>query len=202
MLEIYLLCGIVGLGWSVVTFALGQIAHAEAGHDLHLGGSFGEGGHGDATASADAQGALPLPLFSPTAIAGWLTGFGATGYGLHGGLGIGNPLVHVPISIAGATGMALLVSWATVKLLQLGDVSSAAGAGSRLGRSGELSVGIPAGGLGEVSYLGGPALSSAPARSLTGDEIPRGRRVRIVREEGAVLVVEPAEEDGVLQRSW
>jgi membrane protein implicated in regulation of membrane protease activity len=134
-------------------------------------------------------GPLDLPLFSPTAIAGYLTGFGATGYGLIGGLGITEPLVHVPASLLGAALLGLGVAWGTVRLLQIGETDSTTQRNLLAGRSGELTVGIPEGGVGEVAYLAGGGRSTAPARSIDGAAIARGTPVRIVRADDATFVV-------------
>ncbi|WP_373047971.1 NfeD family protein [Vulgatibacter sp.] len=197
MPSIYLLCGLVGLGWSVINLILGQAGGHDAAHgDLHVGGSFGAGGNGTGhgEAIADPQADLSLPLFSPTAIAGYLTGFGATGYGLVGGLGVESPFVHVPASLVGAAALGLGVAWGTVKLLQAGETGSAQRRQALAGSSGELTVGIPTGGVGEVAFLVGGTRSTAPARSWDGASIPRGAAVRIVRADESTFVVQPAAE--------
>ncbi len=200
MLSLYLLCVIVGLGWTVVNFALGAAAEADAHTgELQVGGAFGNGGGGHATADGGGHvGPLDLPLFSPTAIAGYLTGFGATGYGLIGGLGITEPLVHVPVSLLGAALLGFLVAWGTVKLLQVGETDSTARRMTLVGSRGELTVGIPEGGVGEIAFLAGGSRSTAPARSTDGSAIPRGTAVQIVRADDATFVVKPA----TLDAAW
>jgi len=196
MLSLYLLCGIVGLGWTVVNFALGAAAQDLPGGELHVGGAFGGGGHGDATTGGTGHvGPLDLPLFSPTAIAGYLTGFGATGYGLVGGLGIDEPLVHVPAALFGAAVLGFGVAWGTVRLLQIGETDSAAYRAALVGRKGELTVGIPDGGVGEVAYLAGGTRSTAPARTADGGPLPRGTAVRIVRADDTTFVVRAVPQD-------
>ncbi len=195
MLGLYVLTLVVGLGWTVVNFLLGHVG-GDAGHgEVHAGGHFGaEGGAHDGFGEATGEhggGALSLPLFSPTAIAGYLTGFGATGLGLHGGLGIESPLIHVPIALFGAAVLGVGVAWATVKILAYGEISSAEGPAELAGRAGEITVTVPAGGVGEIAYLAGGRRNAGAARSASGREIPRGARVRIVRLEGATFLVEP-----------
>ena len=195
MLGLYLLSLVVGLGWTVVNFLLGQMAGGDGGGEVHAGGTFGAGagshdGYGEA-AGDHGGGPLSLPLFSPTAIAGYLTGFGATGYGLHGGLGVASPLVHVPVALFGALVLGVGVSWVTVKVLSFGEISSAEGPAELPGRTGEITVAVPAGGVGEVAFLAGGRRNATAARSVDGAPIAPGTRVRIVRVVGATLLVEP-----------
>jgi membrane protein implicated in regulation of membrane protease activity len=193
MLGLYLLALVIGLGWTVVNFALGH-GGGDAGGEVHAGGSFGadggEGGFGEAVGE-HGGGPVALPLFSPTAIAGYLTGFGATGLGLHAGLGIETPLIHVPVALLGAAVLGVGVAWITVKVLALGEISSAEGPESLVGRSGEITVAIPAGGVGEIAFLSGGRRNAGAARAVGGAAIPAGSRVRIVRLEGSTYLVEP-----------
>lgn len=193
MLGLYLLSLVVGVGWTVVNFVLGQAA-GDAGGEVHTGGTFGagegtHGGFGEASGE-HGGGPLDLPLFSPTAIAGYLTGFGATGLGLHGGLGIASPLLHVPAALLGAAVLGVGVTWVTVKVLAYGEITSSEGPEELAGRTGEITVAVPPGGVGEVAYLAGGRRNATAARTLDGGELPRGTRVRIVRFDGATCVVE------------
>ena len=200
MLSLYLLCGIVGVGWIVLGLIAGQASTPDASHgEVHVGSDFGVdgGGSGEAFADADPTGGLSLPLFSPTAIAGYLTGFGATGYGLVGGLGIDAALIHVPLSLVGAAALGVGVSWITVRVLQLGETDSKLRRREAAGRLGELTVGIPAGGVGEITFLAGGTRAAAPARSENGSAIPRGTTVRIVSATGATFIVQPASESAL-----
>lgn len=200
MASLYLLSLIVGLGWTVASFLLGSVVGdadgGDGGGEVQAGGTFGadgDGGYGEA--SGDGGGAsLSLPLFSPTAIAGYLTGFGATGYGLVAGLGVQSPLVHVPLALFGALLLGVAVSWTTVKLLSIGEISSAEGPNALRGRIGEITVTVPAGGVGEITYLSGGRRNASAARSVDGSPIARGARVRILRAVDATLLVEPAGE--------
>lgn len=194
MLGLYLISLVVGLGWSVVNFLLGQAAGSDHG-TVHTGGTFGAGdashdGFGDAAGDHGGEG-LSLPLFSPTAIAGYLTGFGATGYGLVGGLGVTSPLVHVPAALFGAAALGVFVSWVTVKVLAYGEISSTLAPAELAGHVGEITVTIPAGGVGEIAFLSGGRRNATAARAADDASIPRGTRVRIVRIEGATFVVRP-----------
>jgi membrane protein implicated in regulation of membrane protease activity len=195
MLGLYLLALIIGLGWTVANFILGH-GSAEGGGEVHAGGSFGAGGDGGFGEAVGEHGGGPvdLPLFSPTALAGYLTGFGATGLGLHGGLGIASPLIHVPVALLGAAVLGVGVAWVTVKLLAFGEISSAEGPESLGGRAGEITVAIPAGGVGEIAFLSGGRRNAGPARAVGGGAIPAGARVRIVRLEGSTYLVEPERE--------
>lgn len=189
MASVYALSALVGFGWVALGLLLGQFGVDHGGDaEVSVSGSFGDGGHGDAVTTDG--GSLHLPLFSPTAIAGYLMGFGATGYGLMRGLGVTNPLVHVPVSVAGAGVLGLAVAYATVRLLQAGETSSEASLRALAGVVGEVTVSIPEGGVGEVAYEAGTRRTSA-ARS-TGLPLPRGARVRIVRADLEALLVEPA----------
>lgn len=148
------------------------------------------GGGGDLDLGAD-TGAVDVPLFSPTILAAFITGFGGVGAILR----ITTELsLLVEITLAGTGGLAL----AGLGLFVMGAITRQTQVGSEyathdlLGARAEVITPIPEGGLGEVAYIKKGTRSNAPARSSDGRPIPRNSEVRIVSVSGTTLVVEPA----------
>lgn len=204
MTSIYLFCAVAGFAWAGLSALFGAFGHGgEAGHghfhvgDAHApGGHFGVGAHHDVGTGhahgggTDFQhGEVHFPAFGPTAIAGYVTGFGAFGM-LATGLGITSPFLSIPIALGGSATMGLGLAYATFKLIQIGEVSSTVSLQAMVGREAQISVSIPASGVGEVMFTAGGTRRTAPARTIEGGGLPTGRSVRVARIEGGIFFVE------------
>src|SRR3954468_9548974 len=71
---IYIVCLALGLLFTIISAVAG---HFFGGHDGHVGGDVGTGGH--AEAGYDHTGIPGISFFSPTVLACFVTAFGATG---------------------------------------------------------------------------------------------------------------------------
>ena len=143
------------------------------------GGFDGEGGH------------LSLLFSTPF----W--SFGLTGFGLCGALMLLlNPGGSwLPPSLV-ALAMGLLMGWAASRILRLigrQDVDSLVRSDDLVGREGEVSLAIEAGGRGFVELTARGSLIRRPSRSSDGRALPKGTRIVVVAADTNTLSVEPLE---------
>jgi membrane protein implicated in regulation of membrane protease activity len=210
--DVYIFTGVVGAGYVVIAFLLGQFGGAGEGHDL--GGAdhdIGGGGHEIAAPAdhGDLGGGHEVPghahadhvvgprvfgPLSPLIVAIFLCCFGLFGWG-----SLQPPLSLGRLSLAPALGLSLLVAWLLIwtfnRIFARAERTSAPSAYEIIGLEAEVITPVPSGGLGEVAYTVRGARYSGPARSVSGQGLPRGQRVIIRRREGAVLYVAPVEQD-------
>lgn len=173
-----LYAGLLALGvvYAFLSGALGWLADLGDG-DIHL----------DASGHLDAGHAHPL---SGTVVATFLTGFG-------GGGTIAHYLLHwslVPgLALATGTGLALgAVAFAVLELIfRQTQAGSEFSAGEAAGREAEVITPIPAEGTGEIAYAIRGQRETAPARSVAGTAIAKGRLVVIERVTGSTAYVRP-----------
>src|ERR1700688_2499127 len=165
-------------------------ASASGGHPSvagHGDTAYGAGGHADVHATAPAAAGFHFPFFSPLALATVIAAIG--GYGLIAkaapGAGDGAQLaMAVPAAALTAYGVTY-VGWRLVSgstsssLIRLEDLAGAAA---------EVTVPIPAGGVGEAMAVAGGQRYAAPAREVDGLAVARGATVTIVAA-GTTLVV-------------
>ena len=171
MIAAYLLCAIAGVSFMGISAFMGHFGgHGHSGH----AGDHGHGGdHGHS--------AFGLPYLSPVAIAAYVTGFGASGILLTQGLHLTNPLVHVTLAAACAAVFGVVVLLGMAKLTEHAEGNTLASVQDVVGQDVEVSVAIPPGGTGEVSYVAGGSRQQSTARADAGQAFPQGSRVRVTR---------------------
>jgi hypothetical protein len=165
---------VLGVTYALITGAMGWLSDL-GGADVHVDAS----GHFDI--------GHPHPI-SGTTIATFVTGFGAGGivahYLLTWSFGAGLML---------ATGSGLLLAAAAYLVLDL--IFSQTQAGSEhstedaVGREAEVITAIPDHGIGEIAYVIRGQREQAPARSIDGAAVPRGRLVVIEKMLGQTAYV-------------
>lgn len=182
----YTFCLTVGTGYTVIAFFMGHVGHGGAGHG-DAGGDAPEVGGNVGHVGTDHH--YHFPLFSPIAIAIFLTAFGAGGM-------IGQEVLkaqHPAMSLLMASGsglvFALSIAAAMAWVFKKTVASSAAREGDIVGAEAAVSVTIPAAGMGQVTYEAAGSRFSAPARSMSGTEIRQGATVLIRERDGQVMVV-------------
>jgi hypothetical protein len=166
----------------------GHAAHTgdQAGHgDTAYG--VGGGGHGGVHATAPAAASFHFPFFSPLALATLVAAIGGYGLIAKAALGAGDGAslaMAVPAAVLTAYGVTY-VGWRLVSgstsssLIRLEDLA---------GGAAEVTVPIPAGGVGEAMATAGGQRYAAPAREVAGLAVARGATVTIVAA-GPTLVV-------------
>lgn len=170
--------------------AVGHAGHSgpagEAGHgDAAYG--VGGGGHGGVHATAPAAASFHFPFFSPLALATLVAAIGGYGLIAKAALGAGDGAslaMAVPAALLTAYGVTYvgwrLVSGATSSsTIRLADLAGAAA---------EVTVPIPAGGVGEAMVIAGGDRYAAPAREVSGMAVARGATVTIVAAGPTLLV--------------
>ena len=159
----------------------GQAGHGDAAYGI------GGGGHGGVHATAPAAAGFHFPFFSPLALATVIAAIGGYGLIAKAALGAGDGAslaMAVPAAALTAYGVTY-VGWRLVSgstsssLIRLEDLAGAAA---------EVTVPIPAGGVGEAMAVAGGQRYAAPAREVDGLAVARGATVTIVAA-GTTLVV-------------
>ena len=187
----YLICFGVGLALAVLSFAGGL-------HHPHFGmrGGMRGGGAGHAAGSAHAGpargtgGISALNGFTLTAFLCW---FGGTGYLLerYGVLGV---LLILPLAILGGLAGAALIFFFLAKVLLPHDRPLTAEETEMTGVIGRVSAtirehGARERGTGEIIYSQNGVRRSSPARSESGEAIPRDVEVVVLRYERGIAYV-------------
>jgi hypothetical protein len=183
----FLACFAFGALFTLVSIVVGAAGHGIA----HLGHGHFELGHGhiDAGHGSHAEVGGGLPLMNASSVVGALTWFGAAGYLL---VRLGDwalPVVILGALLAGALGWFLVARFLGLVL-----------AGERVmdpddyrleGTVGQITVGIPAGGTGEVVFSKAGSRRSEAARGMGGQSIPRGSEVVITTYADGFATVQP-----------
>lgn len=169
-----------GLIFTALSLLLGivDIGIDHGGHDAAVDGS------GHAHAGHDSV----APLTVGTILA-FLTWFGGVAYLARNGLGIYSA-VSIIVGLAGGLAGGYVVFWLLKKIRQA-EQDQAELWGSEPGTIGRVSSSIRAGGTGEIIYESHGVRHVAAARSATGEPIPRGVEVVIMRMDRGIAYVEP-----------
>jgi len=184
----YLICFGIGVGYAlIVGFFAGLLGggHDVGGHDV------GVGDHGDIPQGEFADSVSFSPL-SPVIIATFLAVFGGSGYIYIRIFGVDETLSLLPaLATAFVVGGALFLVFDYIfKNVQGGiDLNIS----SLIGREAEVRTPIPADGMGEIHYVTSGGRATSPARSATGQAIPKNSIVVISKIVGNVFLVRPLE---------
>jgi len=169
---------LLGVFYALLTGALGWVSDLFGGGDV---------GHVDASGHLDAGHVHPL---SGTTVATFITGFGAGGTVGHYLLDWGSGA-----TLALATGSGLGLAGAAYLLLDVLFHATQGGSEfppeAAVGREAEVITPIPADGTGEIAFQVKGQREHAPARSLDGSAVPRGRLVLIEKFSGTTAYVRP-----------
>ena len=193
ILTVYWILFLVGLGFALMTAILHGFGEAfGGGSDIDFGHDVGGGiGHdfdpGQVGAdSFHGHGELALNPISPLTIFSFVGGFGGGGLiGLY--LGIPTQYTFF-IALPVGLGISFSLYWFMYKINQ-SNVSSEARASEAVGISAEIITPIVEDGTGEIAYVSRGSRYSAPARSLDGRSIGRGKAVKIWRLVGSTCYV-------------
>lgn len=186
----YLVCFLIGLGLSIVSL-LGGMGHF-GGH-VHVP-HVPHAAHLPQTGSASpATSAATVPWWNGFSLMIFLCWFGASGYLLtrHGSFVAA--LVLLLATVCGLIGGALVFLFLTRVLLPH-ERELTADETDVVGVVGLVTSAIRAGGIGEIVYEQLGARHSVPARSDSGEPIPRQEEVYVVRYEKGVASVRRSEE--------
>ena len=202
----FLACFVFGLLFTLASVALGVvgggIGHAggHLGHAGHIGHAahVGDGAHVGHVAHVGHDAHLPhdgshdgnsLPLLNASSAIGGLTWFGAAGYLL---MRLGDwalPAVIIAGLSAGALGWYLVARF--LGLVLKGEVEMDPGDYRLEGTVSQVTVGIPAGGTGEIVFEKAGSRRSEAARAMNGAAIPRGAEVVITSYARGFAMVQP-----------
>lgn len=193
----YVLYGVC-LGLSLLMGLLsivGGISHPAAGHSAgHVGHGIDHGhgahhAHGHHGVDGADHGVPRYSLLNPVAFLSFLGGVGATGLIVRG-LGVGT-WWSLLLALSGGT----LLSWVLFQLFARVVLAGEGGAAYRpeaaIGKLATVTVSLPAGGQGTVTYVANGKWQTLAARQQGGQPLERGAEVAIVDLEGNVAIVKP-----------
>jgi hypothetical protein len=181
---IYLICFAVGLVFTIISAALGDVF---GGHDAHP--DIGTGGH--AEAGFEHTGMPGLSPFSPTTLASFLTAFGGFGM-IFSKIEATRPgWISAPLSALAGLAIAAGVFFMFNAIFSKTQSSSESRVATLLGASATVITPIPQHGFGEIAYVHGGSRYTAPARSESGAAVGSGQTVKIHRIVGTQFYVVP-----------
>lgn len=176
---IYVISLIVGAGFVLISFLLsgvfgGAADSLEASADVAV-----DAGH---------PGELHFSPLSPTVICFFLTAFGATGFFLREYTNV--PLAaEVLLALIGGLLFAAVVGAIYFKVLHAAQGSTHVRVEEAVGREAEVTVSIPAKGVGQISFILGGRRTGV-ARAVDDSDIPARSIVRIAKIVGSTYYVE------------
>jgi hypothetical protein len=198
----YIAFAVLGSGYVLVSAFLGHLGFEDSGHaaghgggeHVHVHHAAGEQyglagqGHGSTSAGHSSGGGFHFPFFSPLAVSTLLAAVG--GYGLIAlhGFHTSDP-VSLLLALPAAFVTAYGITYAAWRLASGSRSSSVIRMASMAGSPAEVTVPIPAGGVGEVVAMVDGQRFPAPAREVSGREVARGLSVRVVEMVGPTLIV-------------
>jgi membrane protein implicated in regulation of membrane protease activity len=197
METVFLVCFAFGALFTAVSAVLG-LAHtsvpgADVGHFGHLGHGV-HAPHGARVPHVANAGhmRLPVPLLAilnASSVLAFLTWFGAAGYLA---LRFGGWTLAPALAVAVAAGLAgALLLGAFLNKVTAGEQVLDPRAFRLEGTLARVTVSVPAQGAGEVVFIKEGRTRSEAARSATGNPIPRGTEVVILRYDRGVAHVQP-----------
>ena len=182
--DFYLVCFIVGFGLSALAFVAGSahlhLPHLHVHHGIHVPvkGVMVRGG---------ARGS-DLPWFNFGTIAAFLAWFGGIGYLLQHYYAVWY-VVTLGVATLSGVGAAAMVFWFLAKVLMARESELDSADYDMTGVLGKLSIGIRAGGTGELIYTQQGTRRVSGARSEDGQPIARGQEVMVTRYEKGIAYV-------------
>ncbi|TWS18393.1 hypothetical protein FK529_16005 [Tsukamurella asaccharolytica] len=170
MVTVFAVCAVVGILVLIASLILG---------DFEVGGV--------EIGSADAG----LPWLSAPALAAAVGVFGVVGWPLAAGTPLSTPVVVGAAATSGVAAYGLLML--VLRAMRRAQTGTVVGLRAAVGTIGELSMEIPAGGWGRVSYIDSESVRATTTAVLVdpGAAAPGGQQVLIVDVDGDRLVVQP-----------
>jgi membrane protein implicated in regulation of membrane protease activity len=181
--DFYLICFIVGLTFSVVSFVAGSL-HLHWPH-VHVGAAPAHGGHGG--------GGKGIGRVNIGTVAAFLAWFGGTGYLMTHYYSLWFLLGLAMATVSGLAGAAALFFF-LAKVLMRQEAAMDPSDYEMVGALGKLSSPIRPAGTGEMIYSREGARRAVSARSKEGFAIPTGTEVVVTHYESGIAYVRPWED--------
>jgi hypothetical protein len=198
MESLFLVCFLVGLCMTVVSLFLG-VGHFGGIHLGHIGAhGVGNGGTGHGTVGHGGAGHGGTPTDAPTLSTGFLnfttvmtfvTWFGGVGYLISHYTALGGAISLVVAAVSGVGGgsvVALFIS----RVLEQGQTQLNEADYRMPGTAARVTSTIYPGHAGEITYSQVGSTHAGAARSVSGEEIPRGTEVVVIKYERGVAYVD------------
>jgi membrane protein implicated in regulation of membrane protease activity len=177
--------------FTLVSAAVGAVSSFDHGFGLaghgHAGSHVGHGHAGHHGGASDRLSSLPI--LNGSALMAFLTCFGAAGYLLERVSDWALTAVLLGAVLGGSVGALLVARF--LGLVLAGEREMDPEDYRLEGTVGQITIGIPAGGTGEVVFSKVGARRSEAARAAGGTPIPRGTEVVITRYADGIAFVQP-----------
>lgn len=184
---IYFLLAGIGLVYAVISLIGAEAGHIDLGHiDLDVGGHDLDMGdvHGDFD-----SGSVSITSLSSISIASFITAFGAFGLIATQLFGV-STLNSLLWAVGGGLVVAAIAHFGFIYIFAP-QVSSEVGRRDVVGLTGEVTVPIPADGVGQVALVARGTRVTYSARSADDTPIARGKQVEVLEIVGNTAVVRP-----------
>ena len=187
---VYIACFVLGLAYAVFATVFGG-GHEGTGH-FGLDAAHDVTGHVDTNPDAT-SGSIQFSPLSPVVIAMFVTAFGATGMiclKVFQFSAIGS----LPVAVLVGLAVAAVTFYIFVQLFSKTQGSSESQIAMVVGCEAEVITPIPADGVGEIAYISKGARYTAPARSVSQEEIKSHTVVCIDKIVGNTFFVRPSKQ--------
>jgi hypothetical protein len=184
MMMIFVGICFLGAGLLIVSLVLGELFEggAEMAHDIAVDHTVDFGHAGEVENAGGGPGIL-----SARVIAAFLTGFGGAGaLAAHYGK---DAIVSSAWGVGAGVAMGAVVLW-VARFLFGQQASSGVQVSEMAGKSGQVTIGIPAGGTGQVRFEVKGTLSDFPAQAADGKPVAPGTAVTVGKVVGGTMIVE------------
>lgn len=132
-----------------------------------------------------------VSFFTPFVLASLAAGVGGVGLFASFTLGLKQWWAHLPVAILGGWLLGYLVYLFYARVILASQGSSEVKESQLWGTVAEVTTPIPEDRLGEIRFVAKGAYVISPARTVSGDPLPRGQMVMIEKIEGSVAYVRP-----------
>jgi hypothetical protein len=191
---LYLGLFVFGSGFLLLQVLLGQLGDSDvdfdsdvdldADFDAELDGGFDAELDSDLDAHSGPRVGADVSFLTPLIIAPMLAGTGAVGLFLSWLLGW-SVLLHLPLAILGGFALGYALFFLLARVIAPMQGSSEVRVSQLWGTVAEVITPIPENRIGEIRFIANGAYVSTPARSSTGELIPRGKTVMIEKVENS-----------------
>ncbi|MHB9036931.1 MAG: NfeD family protein [Armatimonadota bacterium] len=195
----YFVCLFSGFVFALIGAIFGELGghfhvgvgghHVEIGQTVSSSHGFESGDHGGEF-SAESEHMPGASILNTITMATFVGCFGLSGLIAVWVMRMG-PLTSLAFSLPTSVIVAVLQFVLYVKLFINAQASSEATLSDVLGCQAQVILGIPAGNVGQITYVIKNSRFTAPATSADGDSIPRGTSVLVVNIKGSTFMVRP-----------
>ncbi|MDQ6602340.1 MAG: hypothetical protein M3Z19_06380 [Chloroflexota bacterium] len=196
MAALFLVCFLVGLSMTALSLVMGMghfgglhLGHAGGAHALgHGGTAHGNAAHGNSVADTSSP-TVSSGFLNFTTIMTFVTWFGGVGYLVLQYTALGGVVSLVVATVSGIGGGSVVALFIT-RVLEKGQTEIHEADYHMPGTAAHVTSTIYPGYAGEITYALAGSTQTSAARSVVGEELPRGSEVVVLKYERGVAYVD------------